>query len=183
MIFIRPFTYLGLMSGRKIYPHNVLMNIRHTCRNNHLMQVGVFISLLIITLSLRLPYFFDDLNDADGAIFILVGQALTEGHLPYTLIWDNKPPLGFAFFALLISLFPDSLAFIRFGGAVMVAVSAFFVFRIALGFMNIFAAFLAATLYILAASSAHLQWASSHYGAYRIGAFAGFTPASHESRW
>ena len=111
-----------------------------------------FMLLLIISLIIRLPYFFEEFFAPDEGIFILIGQALVDGHLPYTLILDNKPPLGFVFFALILSLVPNSLSFVRFAGSIMVGISAFFVFRLALRFMLTEYAFLAATLFILSAS-------------------------------
>lgn len=119
-------------------------------RQNHC--VLFFMLLLMISLIVRLPYFFEDFFAPDEGIFILIGQALADGHLPYTLILDNKPPLGFAFFALVLSLVPDSLSFVRFAGSIMVGISAFFVYRIALRFMLTEHAFFAATLFILSAS-------------------------------
>jgi len=113
---------------------------------------AIFVLLLLIAVSFRLPWFFQDVIDWDESVFILVGDALAHGHLPYTLVWDNKPPLGFAFFAFIIAFLPDSLAFVRFGGAVLVALSALLVFRIATGLMGRRAAFLAATFFIIAVS-------------------------------
>ncbi len=106
----------------------------------------------MISLIIRLPYFFDSFFAPDEGIFILIGQALVDGYLPYTLILDNKPPLGFVFFALMLSLVPDSLSFVRLAGSVMVGISAFFVFRLALRFMLTEYAFFAATLFILSVS-------------------------------
>ncbi len=111
-----------------------------------------FMLLLMISLIIRLPYFFDSFFAPDEGIFILIGQALVDGYLPYTLILDNKPPLGFVFFALMLSLVPDSLSFVRLAGSVMVGISAFFVFRLALRFMLTEYAFFAATLFILSVS-------------------------------
>src|SRR5262249_53884924 len=68
--------------------------------------------------------------DPDEGIFILAGQHLSQGHLPYTVVWDNKPPLGFVFFAAIITIFNNSLMAIRLGGAVLVASAAYLVFLI-----------------------------------------------------
>jgi len=114
---------------------------------------AVFLLLLLIAIALRLPWFFQDVIDWDESGFILIGDALANGHLPYTLVWDNKPPLGFAFFAAMISVLPDSLAFIRLGGAILVALSAFLVFRISGRMVARQYALLSSTVFVVSVSS------------------------------
>jgi hypothetical protein len=38
-----------------------------------------------------------------------MAQSLLNGHLPYTQLWDNKPPLAFAFYSAVIEVFGKSL--------------------------------------------------------------------------
>src|SRR5262245_9570798 len=90
----------------------------------------ILTGLLAFSIVIRLPWFFIDVIDPDEGIFILAGQHLSQGHLPYTVVWDNKPPLGFVFFAAIISIFNNSLMAIRLGGAVLVAIAAYLVFSI-----------------------------------------------------
>src|SRR5262249_22578011 len=113
----------------------------------------VFLLLFFIATLIRLPWFFTYVIDWDESLFILVGQALSEGHLPYTVVWDNTPPLGFLFFSAAIRIFPDSLAFIRLAGAFAVSVSSFLLFFIAASFMSLLPAILSAALFIVAVSS------------------------------
>ena len=61
--------------------------------------------LAIIALLLRFPFFFRDYIDRDESTFILVAQSWVDGHLPYTQLWDVKPPLTFLFFATIIQIF------------------------------------------------------------------------------
>jgi len=110
--------------------------------------LAAFLTLLLIAVVFRAPWFFQDVIDWDESVFIVAGNALAHGHLPYTLVWDNKPPLGFAFFAAAISIVPDSLAFIRFSGAVLVAAAAYLVFRISARLMDGVHAFLCAALFV-----------------------------------
>src|SRR5262245_37063745 len=86
--------------------------------------------LLAFSIVIRFPWFFMDIIDRDESVFILVGKYLSQGHLPYTVVWDIKPPLGFIFFAAATYIFNDSLIAIRIGGAVLVAISAYLVFVI-----------------------------------------------------
>jgi 4-amino-4-deoxy-L-arabinose transferase-like glycosyltransferase len=115
-------------------------------------QVRAFALLFLFAVIVRLPWFFTDVIDWDESVFILLGQALAEGHLPYTLVWDNKPPLGFLFFAIILKIFPADLAFVRLGGALLVAVAAFLIFRISRNWMSAKDGLLSAFVYIIAAS-------------------------------
>ena len=98
---------------------------------SHLFIAAV---LCVLAFLVRLPWYFVDVIDIDEGASVLMGQSLAVGHLPYTEVWDNKPPLGFVPFALVQLLFPHSLAFIRLSGTLLVAATAFLVFRISLRF-------------------------------------------------
>ncbi|MGB3144248.1 MAG: glycosyltransferase family 39 protein [Maribacter sp.] len=91
----------------------------------------VFLYLFLITFLIRFPFFFRDYIDRDESTFILLGQSWADGFLPYTQLWDLKPPLTFAFFAILISLFGKSFIAIRLAGVLLVCITSFFTFKIA----------------------------------------------------
>ena len=90
----------------------------------------VFIVFFIVSFLVRLPFFFRDYIDRDESTFILMGQSWVDGHLPYTELWDLKPPLTFLFFAAIISVFGKSLIAIRLAGTFIVALTAFFTYKI-----------------------------------------------------
>ncbi len=92
----------------------------------------VLMILTAVSLFVRLPFFFRDYIDRDESTFILMGQSWVDGHLPYTELWDLKPPVTFAFFTLLIYLFGKSFVVIRLIGAIMVAVTALYSYKIGL---------------------------------------------------
>ena len=92
----------------------------------------VFLLLFVVTLFIRFPFFFRDYVDRDESTFILMGQSWVDGHLPYLELWDLKPPLTFAFFAVIISIFGKSFLAIRFIGALLVTVTAFFTYKTSL---------------------------------------------------
>ena len=92
----------------------------------------VFLLLTILSVFIRFPFFFRDYIDRDESTFILMGQAWVDGFLPYTVLWDVKPPLTFLFFASGIYLFGKSFLAIRLMGALLVALTAFFTFAITL---------------------------------------------------
>ncbi|MDR3555743.1 MAG: hypothetical protein P4L55_13375 [Syntrophobacteraceae bacterium] len=87
-----------------------------------------FIILAAITLLIRFPFFFPEV-DLDESTFILVGHELLKGHLPYVTLWDVKPPLLYFFYAAL-QLMAKSIPMIRLAGAFCVMGAAWFVFLI-----------------------------------------------------
>jgi len=88
--------------------------------------------LAITALFIRFPFFFRDYVDRDESTFILVAQSWVNGHLPYTQLWDVKPPLTFLYFASIIHIFGKSLFAIRFFGTLLVIISSFFTYKIGL---------------------------------------------------
>ncbi len=58
----------------------------------------VFLTLFLVSFFIRFPFFFRDYIDRDESTFILMGQSWVNGHLPYTELWDLKPPVAFLFF-------------------------------------------------------------------------------------
>jgi len=50
-----------------------------------------------------LSIFFPAVIDWDESTFILMGQSIIDGHLPYVKLWDLKPPGAFAFYAFFIA--------------------------------------------------------------------------------
>ena len=80
---------------------------------------------------IRLPFFFRDYIDHDESTFILMAQSWIEGHLPYTHLWDLKPPLVFLMVAIPISIFGKSFIAIRLLGVIAVWVTALFSGKIA----------------------------------------------------
>nr|WP_223826691.1 glycosyltransferase family 39 protein [Flagellimonas sp. S3867] len=59
-----------------------------------------------------------------------MAQSWVEGHLPYTQLWDLKPPITFLFFAVIIKVFGKSFIAVRFFGVVLVALTALFTYGI-----------------------------------------------------
>lgn len=91
---------------------------------------GVFLCLFLISFFIRFPFFFRDYIDRDESTFILMGQSWVNGHLPYTELWDLKPPLVFLFFTGIIYIFGKSFIAIRLAGVLAVAVTAYFTYAL-----------------------------------------------------
>src|SRR5215217_4760575 len=102
------------------------MNIKRFFR-----RYAAEIFLFVTTLFIRFPFFFRDYIDKDESTFILMGQSIADGYLPYDRLWDLKPPLLFYFFALIEKVFPHSFVAIRFCGVLIVFVSAVLLMKIA----------------------------------------------------
>jgi len=90
----------------------------------------VFLSFFLVSLFIRFPFFFRDYIDLDESTFIVMAQAWLDGNLPYTVLWDLKPPLVFLFFAGIIAVFGKSFIAIRLAGVLVITVSAFFLYKI-----------------------------------------------------
>ncbi|ALM08687.1 glycosyltransferase [Sediminicola sp. YIK13] len=90
----------------------------------------VFLFLFLLAFVIRAPFFFRDYIDRDESTFILMGQSWVEGHLPYTELWDLKPPMTFLFFAGIIYAFGKSFIAIRVFGTLVVAITSFFTYKI-----------------------------------------------------
>ena len=78
------------------------------------------LAFLAVTLVTRLPYFSVSVINWDESTFAILGQDLLDGHLPYTHLWDTKPPLVYVAFALFIYLFGRSIVALRIGGVLCV---------------------------------------------------------------
>ena len=87
--------------------------------------------LVVVSIFIRFPFFFRDYVDRDESTFILMGQSWVNGHLPYTQLWDLKPPITFLYFAIIIKIFGKSFFAIRFFGSLLVALTALFTYGIA----------------------------------------------------
>ncbi|MCX2679865.1 glycosyltransferase family 39 protein [Galbibacter sp. EGI 63066] len=113
---------------------------------------AIFFLFLGITLFIRFPFFFRDYIDRDESTFILMGQSIVDGHLPYMTLWDLKPPLLFYFFAAVIFLFGKSFIAIRLIGSLLIVASAMIVYVISKKMSNEKIALLGGLLLILTSS-------------------------------
>ena len=96
----------------------------------HLKYWSVFGILSAVSFFVRFPFFFRDYIDRDESTFILMAQSWIDGNLPYTELWDLKPPITFLFFAIILSIFGKSFLAIRMAGVLIVALTAFFSYKI-----------------------------------------------------
>jgi 4-amino-4-deoxy-L-arabinose transferase-like glycosyltransferase len=84
--------------------------------------------LFLFVILVRLPFFFQDVIDWDESTFILMGQDILDGNLPYDKLWDIKPPLLFLVFSAFITLFGKTVPGIRLGATLFVALASTLVY-------------------------------------------------------
>ena len=139
------------MKSRQLSPNQQSLNKTKTgsLKRNLLIAIG----LLLLSIVIRLPFFFRDVIDWDESTFILMGQSILDGHLPYTNLWDNKPPLAFVCYALIIALFGKSIISVRIAGAVCVAFVSFCTYLIGKTLWGNRVGIVSATLFVILASS------------------------------
>ncbi|OAB57963.1 hypothetical protein AY600_07870 [Phormidium willei BDU 130791] len=122
-----------------------MMMILPDLRKHLTKQDGLYLaSIAVITVLIRLPFFFEAVINWDESTFILMGQSLLDGHLPYTQLWDLKPPLLFVAYALFILTLGKSILSIRLAGTLCVIIVAILVYFCAKTFTQATAAFLSA---------------------------------------
>ncbi|MHC1727358.1 MAG: ArnT family glycosyltransferase [Syntrophobacteraceae bacterium] len=107
--------------------------------------MSCFLLIAAVTLIIRFPFFFPEV-DLDESTFILMGQEILDGYLPYDRLWDLKPPLLFGFFAALISIFGKTIPAVRLGGAFCAIAAAWLVYLSAEKIWNRRAGLIAAML-------------------------------------
>lgn len=136
-------------------------------RISHLSPLQILLLFVAVSLMIRFPFFFRDYIDHDESTFILMGQALVDGHLPYVKYWDLKPPLVFYFFAGIIAIFGKSMLAIRIIGSLVVALSAFYTFKLSEFYLSKVASFFSGllTIYLLSLFGAMQGVMSEHLAA------------------
>lgn len=108
---------------------NRLQPTGHNLTDDRSLSRAIPLLLFLLCLLVRLPFYFESVIDWDESTFILIGQNLLDGHLPYVQLWDNKPPLTFAFFALTL-LLGKSIVTVRVAGTICVFLTAVLTWRI-----------------------------------------------------
>jgi hypothetical protein len=92
-------------------------------RLGHELKIIAFIAAL--GAAIRLPFFFPAVIDWDESTFIIVGQSVLNGFLPYEIVGDLKPPLVFWWFSGAIELSHKTIPGIRFAGFMWLLLSAY----------------------------------------------------------
>jgi len=88
------------------------------------------LALLAIVTILRLPTLFRSVMDWDESLYIVMADQWLAGHLPYTVVWDNKPIGIYAIFAFFEILFRGPVLAIRAATILFVSLTALALHRL-----------------------------------------------------
>lgn len=91
-------------------------------------------AILAVALATRAYAFTQSVIDWDESLYALVARDLVAGALPYTTVWECKPPLLFAIFGLGFKVFGVSVVALRWLAVIAVATTAFLVYRVGMLF-------------------------------------------------
>ncbi|MCY4045253.1 MAG: glycosyltransferase family 39 protein [Cellvibrionales bacterium] len=116
------------------------------------LYCAIILLLVIFSVYLRSPFFSIYSLDWDEWTFILLGQSVLDGYLPYTHYWDVKPPLVFYGFAGIVSLVGTDIVGVRAAGSIIIAITAFACYLIGLRLMRPLWSVVAAATYITLAT-------------------------------
>ncbi len=94
------------------------------------MRWRLALALLVIVTLPRLPTLFRSVLDWDESLYVVMAGQWLAGHLPYTVVWDNKPMGIYAIFALFEMLFRDPVLAIRAATIMFVTLTAFALHRL-----------------------------------------------------
>ena len=107
------------------------IDVRPRHQDAVLTSVLVAFGFVALALALRLPAFLYSVLNYDESMYLLMGDKLRQGYLPYTTLCDLKPVGLFALFALITALPMDGVIASRLVAAITVGLTAFVLCRVA----------------------------------------------------
>ena len=105
--------------------------------------------LVLLAIATRLQILGDPLADSDEGYYLLVGEHLLHGAVPYVDIWDRKPVGLFLLYAGMRWLGGDGVIAYQLAGTLAAFLTALLVMRLARQFTNAFGAAAAGAAYVL----------------------------------
>jgi hypothetical protein len=115
------------------------------------LPAAVVATLAALSVLTRLPFYADSVIEWDESTFVVIAQRLLDGYLPYVDLWDNKPPLTFVFYAVVLGVW-HSLIAVRVAGTVWLFLASLLTWRIGCLLWDRTAAFASAALVIVCTS-------------------------------
>jgi 4-amino-4-deoxy-L-arabinose transferase-like glycosyltransferase len=100
---------------------------RQIARHRKIVILAFFI-LLVVTL--RGPSFFMSMMDWDEGVYLLMGRSLLDGEVPYTTIWDHKPPGIYLVYGLIQFVLGESIFGLRLAASFAIAVTSYLLYEI-----------------------------------------------------
>lgn len=124
-------------------------------------MIYAFIAIILL-LALRLPSFTRSVIDWDESIYLLVGDNILQGGIPYREIWDNKGPLLYFIFAFIIKITARSIIGLRLFTTIWAAITAFLIFLIGKKLYNKISGIFASLFFIILISDLELGGLASN---------------------
>ena len=113
----------------------------------HLFKIySFFIILVFLT---QFSSIGNEVIDWDETDFILMGNSFYEGNLPYTELWDLKPPVHFIIIGFTFKIFGPSLLVARLLGDFLIFLSAALIYLLTKDIFTNFERVLAGSVYII----------------------------------
>lgn len=81
-------------------------------------------AIAALVVLVRLPVLLQSVAGTDEGLYALVAREWLDGHLPYTTVWEAKPPLFFAILAAAMFLFGKTILAIRLVNDLAIAATA-----------------------------------------------------------
>lgn len=94
-------------------------------RKSLLVAAAALLACGALVIFLRLPALPQSVIDWDESMYLLMARSMLQGHVPYTAIWDNKPPGLFVLFALAQIVFGQTVLAMRLLAVVVVTATTF----------------------------------------------------------
>jgi len=115
-----------------------------------ILNIFIFVSLFCLIFLLRWPVFHWSVVDWDESLFLLVGRGWLHGEIPYTSIWEIKPPGIFGLFALSQWFLGEQTESIRIAADLAIGCSSFILYLFGIRmFRNRWHALFPAMMYVL----------------------------------
>ena len=92
------------------------------------VDVAALAFLAVTALFFRLIAFPQAVIDWDESVYLLMARSMLQGHMPYTAVWDHKPPGVYVLFLLAQVLFGQSILSIRILAVLAVTASCFLLY-------------------------------------------------------
>lgn len=127
-------------------------------RPSHYIEAALLLVLCLTPIVLYLPFLHTPFERDEG-VYATVAQGLLHGKIPYRDLFDNKPPLVYAWYAVSFSLFGESVVAPRLVAAVFLSLTSLALYQQARLVVPRTAAWIGAFLFAL---STGLPWVALH---------------------
>jgi 4-amino-4-deoxy-L-arabinose transferase-like glycosyltransferase len=104
---------------------------KKTGRSGATGEVLIALGFVVLAVLLRLPGLLYSVTNFDESLYLLIGEQLAEGVLPFTGLCDRKPFGLFALFAIFAAMPFDAIVASRLGASLSVELTAYMLHRVA----------------------------------------------------